>query len=130
MRAIDTNVLIRIATRDDERQTRAAEAVVASGAWVSHVVLAETAWVLVALYGLSRSQLAEVLSRLLSHISIAIQDADLVSEALALFKRSKKISFPDCLILEIARKGGHSPLATFDRDLAKLDGVERIAASG
>jgi len=31
------------------------------------------------------------------------------------------------LILEIARKAGHVPLATFDRDLAKLGGVQRLS---
>jgi predicted nucleic acid-binding protein len=31
------------------------------------------------------------------------------------------------LIVEIARKGGHVPLGTFDRDLAKLDAVQRLA---
>jgi len=29
-------------------------------------------------------------------------------------------------LLEIARKAGHLPLGTFDRDLAKLDGVVRL----
>lgn len=129
MRAIDTNILVRIATQDDERQARSAERAVAEGAWVSQVVLAETAWVLVSLYGLSRAELGDVIGRLLDHVSIAVQDQDLVAEALALFNRSNKISFPDCLILEIARKAGHTPLVTFDREFAKLDGVERITAS-
>ncbi len=46
MRAVDTNVLIRLITRDDPRQVTAAESYVARGAWVSHLVLAETVWVL------------------------------------------------------------------------------------
>ena len=126
MRAIDTNVLVRIAARDHEKQTRAAEEYVAKGAWVSHVVLAECAWVLTALYGLSRSELADTLRNLLNHASIVVQDADVVSEAVAQFAQRKALSFPDCLILEIARKAGHTPLATFDRDWAKLEGVEKL----
>ena len=39
MRAVDTNVLVRLVTRDDRRQVAAAEAFVARGAWVSHLVL-------------------------------------------------------------------------------------------
>jgi predicted nucleic-acid-binding protein len=50
MRAVDTNVLVRIIARDDPRQTGAAEAFVADGAWLSHVVLAELAWVLESVY--------------------------------------------------------------------------------
>lgn len=34
--------------------------------------------------------------------------------------------FSDCLIVEIARKAGHSPVGTFDKDFATLPGVERI----
>jgi predicted nucleic acid-binding protein len=33
--------------------------------------------------------------------------------------------FSDCLVLEVAR-AGHLPLSTFDRDLAKLDGAQRL----
>jgi predicted nucleic acid-binding protein len=36
------------------------------------------------------------------------------------------VDFSDCLILETARRAGQLPLATFDRALAKLDGVERL----
>jgi predicted nucleic acid-binding protein len=46
--------------------------------------------------------------------------------ALAHFRRSPSLGFSDCLALEIARKSGHLPLGTFDRDLAKLDGGERL----
>jgi hypothetical protein len=33
---------------------------------------------------------------------------------------------PFCLLVEIARKAGHLPLGTFDRALARLDGVQQI----
>jgi hypothetical protein len=29
-------------------------------------------------------------------------------------------------VLEIARKAGHIPLGTFDRNLSKLDGAKRL----
>jgi hypothetical protein len=38
-RAVDTNVVIRLLTRDEPRQTARAEAFVSKGAWVSHIVL-------------------------------------------------------------------------------------------
>ena len=41
MRAVDTNVLVRLVTRDDAKQVAVAEAFVARGAWVPHLVLAE-----------------------------------------------------------------------------------------
>jgi predicted nucleic-acid-binding protein len=45
MRAVDTNVLVRMVVGDDPRQTNAAELFVEAGAWVSVVVLAEATWV-------------------------------------------------------------------------------------
>ena len=35
MRAVDANVLVRLLTRDDAKQTAAADAFVSRGAWVS-----------------------------------------------------------------------------------------------
>ena len=46
MRAVDTNVLVRLVTRDDPKQVTAAESFVARGAWVSQLVLAETLCIL------------------------------------------------------------------------------------
>ena len=50
MRAVDTNVLVRLLARDDPKQTAAAEAFVVNGAWISHIVLVETIWVLTSVY--------------------------------------------------------------------------------
>jgi len=41
MRAVDTNLLVRLIVRDNARQVAAAESFVSAGAWVSHLVLAE-----------------------------------------------------------------------------------------
>ena len=40
MRAVDTNVLVRLLTRDDIPQTTSAETFIAKGAWVSVLALA------------------------------------------------------------------------------------------
>ena len=50
MRAVDTNVLVRLVARDDARQVASAEAFVAQGAWISHLVLVEAVWVLSSVY--------------------------------------------------------------------------------
>jgi predicted nucleic-acid-binding protein len=126
MRAIDTNVVIRLIIRDDLRQAGAADAFVADGAWVSLVALAETAWVIRSVYGLSAPETAKAIELLLQHRNLAIQDPDVVIAALAHFRSRPALGFSDCLMVEIARKAGHSPLGTFDRALSKLDGAERI----
>jgi predicted nucleic-acid-binding protein len=126
MLAVDTNVLVRLIARDDAAQVRTAEGFVAKGAWISHLVLAETIWVLDSVYDLARERVATAIDMLLSHQELTLQDADVVSEALSQFRLHPKVDFSDCLALEIARKAGHIPLVTFDRDFAKLEDVERL----
>ncbi len=126
MRAIDTNVLVRLLTRDDRRQAAAAEAFVSDGAWVSQLVLAEAMWVLSAVYERSAAQLINALEMLLAHQHLVLQDAEVVSAALAHFKRRPALGFSDCLVLEIARKAGHTPLGSFDKALAALPGAQRL----
>jgi predicted nucleic-acid-binding protein len=126
MRAVDTNVLVRLVVRDDEKQVRAAEAFIVGGAWVSHLVLAETTWVLDAVYERTAEQIAAAIDMLLNHEHLTMQDADVVTAAIENFRKRPGLGFSDCLVLEIARKAGHLPLGTFDRDLAKLDGAVRL----
>lgn len=126
MRAVDTNVLIRLITRDDSRQTEEAEAFVAAGAWISHVVLVEAMWVLASVYNLGSEKIATAVEMLLNHKDLTIQDADVVTAALEHFRSRPALGFSDCLILDIARKAGHLPLGTFDRDLSKLDGTHKL----
>lgn len=126
MRAVDTNVLVRLVVRDDADQVRAAEEFIASGAWVSHLVLAETIWVLDAVYERTPEQVAMAVDVLLNHQHLAVQDSDAVAAAIESFRMRPSLGFSDCLVLEIARKAGHLPLGTFDRELAKFDDAVRL----
>jgi predicted nucleic-acid-binding protein len=126
MRAVDTNVVVRLIVRDHPEHVAAADAFVASGGWISLLVLAETTWVLSSVYERSAKEIATAIEMLLAHQQLTVQDADVVSAALAQFRKKPAVGFSDCLLLEIARKAGHLPLGTFDRDLGKLDGAERL----
>ena len=126
MLALDTNVLVRLLARDDAKQAAAADAGVAKGAWVSQLVLAEAVWVLDAVYERTPKQLIAALDLLLAHESLVLQDADAVAAALAQFRAMPALGFSDCLVLEIARKAGHLPLATFDKALGRLTGTHRL----
>lgn len=126
MRAVDTNVLVRLITRDDPRQVVSADHFVAKGAWVSHLALAETSWVLASVYDRSAAEIATAVELLLNHRELTLQDPDVVAAALAVFKDRPAVGFSDCLLLEIARKAGQLPLGTFDRDLGELDGAQKL----
>ena len=126
MRAVDTNVLVRLITRDDPKQAAAAEAFVAKGAWVSLLALAEATWVLSAVYQLRAPEIATAVEMLLAHKDLTLQESDVVSAALDNFRKKPALGFSDCLLLEAARKAGHLPLGTFDHDLGKLRGAARL----
>ena len=126
MRAVDTNVLVRLVTRDDAKQVAAAEGFVARGAWVPHLVLAEATWVLTSVYDRSPVGIATAVEMLLNHQHLTLQDSETVAAAVASFRRRPALGFSDCLVVEVARKAGHLPLGTFDRSLARLDGAERL----
>jgi predicted nucleic-acid-binding protein len=126
MLAVDTNVLVRLLARDDARQAATADAAIAKGAWVSQLVLAEAMWVLDAVYERTPKQLIAALSLLLAHDTLVLQDADVVAAALAQLRAKPALGFSDCLVLEMARKAGHLPLATFDKALGRLDGAQRL----
>ena len=124
MRAVDTNILVRLITRHDRKQTAVAESFASKGTWVSTLVLMETTWVLTAVYDLAHAEMETVIDMLLHHRNLNLQDPDVVAAALEQYRKRPALGFSDCLILETARKAGHLPLGTFDKNLAKLDGAE------
>ena len=126
MRAVDTNVLVRLITRDDSRQVVSAESFIAKGAWVSVLALAETTWVLATVYELSSKDLAKAIEMLLNHHVLVLQDPDAVAAALDQFRAKPTLGFSDCLMLQLARKAGHHPLGTFDRNLGKIEGTQKL----
>jgi predicted nucleic-acid-binding protein len=126
MRAVDTNVLVRLIARDDSRQAAAAESFIGKGAWVPVLALAEAAWVLTSVYELSANDLARAIEMLLNHRDLVLQDSETVAAALELFRAKPALGFSDCLMLQLARKAGHLPLGTFDRNLAKVEGAQKL----
>jgi predicted nucleic-acid-binding protein len=126
VRAVDTNVLVRLITRDDAGQAASADAFVEKGAWVSILALAEATGVLAAVYERSTSELVIAVEMLLNHKELTLQDSDVVAAALELFRSRPALGFSDCLMLQLARKAGHLPLGTFDRTLGKVEGTQRL----
>ena len=122
MIGLDTNVLVRYLTRDDEAQFRAArrllEELETSGekAYLSVVVLAELASVLTISYRFDRQTLASTLEQILGTVELAVEDRDLVGAALSEFVAGKA-GFADALIGVRNHAAGCATTATFDRAL-------------
>src|SRR3954454_19617149 len=104
MRAVDTNLLVRLITRDDRTQVAAAESFVPKGAWVTMLVVVEATWVLAAVYDLTHAEIATAIDMLLHHRDLTVEQSDSVAAALEQYRNRPTLGFSDCLILETARK--------------------------
>ena len=85
MTAVDTNVVVRLLTDDDPRQSAAARALFADGpVWIAKTVLLETGWVLRCLYGFDERTVQDALTKLLGLRNVHAEDPASVADALAL----------------------------------------------
>lgn len=127
MKGVDTNVLVRFLVRDDERQYRRAAAALAALAEageeirIDSIVLCELVWVLRAGYGRDRGEVATALDALIEAKSFAIDERDLVREAIGRF-RSGKGDFADYLLGLRNLRAGCEATLTFDRKLRPAEG--------
>lgn len=123
MIGLDTNVLARYIAQDDARQspkaTRLVESLtVGAPGYVGVVSVIELAWVLTDCYQMTRAELCDTLGTLLRTKEIVVAHADVVWQALRLFKAGGA-DFADCLIERFGNADGCDYTATFDRDAAR-----------
>ncbi len=122
MNGIDTNVLVRYLTQDDAKQARAvdeliAEAVAEGGRLrIDDVVLCELVWVLRGAYRFDRVAIASALDKILSVALFAVDDRELLRQALDEYRRSGA-DFADHVIGRRNAKAGCESTFTFDRAL-------------
>lgn len=133
MIGIDTNILVRYLTRDDEPQFEMARRLIHDGIaagqpmLVSLLVLLETEWVLRSCYQLARTDIAAVFTSLLETRETAFEDEQTLEEALHSWKNCHA-DFADCLIVAKGRRLGCASVATFDLKAGKLRGAELLEA--
>lgn len=116
VRAIDTNVVVRFLTADDEKQAEAARSTIESGdIFIETTVILESEWVLRAGYGLSAKDIVAGIRGLAGLAGITLEEPLEVAQALDWM--SEGMDFADAL--HLARAGHCSAFVTFDRKLAK-----------
>ncbi|MCM2257192.1 MAG: type II toxin-antitoxin system VapC family toxin [Vicinamibacteria bacterium] len=116
MKALDTNVVVRVLTGDDRAQARAAtDAMRGQRLWVSRTVLLECEWVLRISYELDRRAIHAGLSRLLAYPLLEVDELDAVQRALDWYELG--LDFADALHLASAPRA--ETLLTFDASLAR-----------
>ena len=116
MRAIDTNVIVRLLTADDPNQAKAARRVIAAGdIFIGSTVLLETEWVLRAGYGFAANQISDALRGLAGLPGIEVEAPTELAKALDWM--SGGMDFADAL--HLTRSSHCSSFLSFDRKLAK-----------
>ena len=117
MIALDTNVLVRLVTGDDAKQTEAAAAALETErVWVAKTVLLETEWVLRYSYELDRSVIEQTFLQLLGLEQLEVEDRPAVLAALSAYAQG--VDFADALHVAPGREA--RSFVTFDRKLARL----------
>lgn len=114
MIAVDTNVLVRYAVKDDVAQTiEATDFLAKNVCWVHKTVLLETVWVLSskAGYALSREIVVKRVRHILGLENVFAQDEAEVANALTWFEAG--MDFADAL--HLASSDALDGFATFDR---------------
>ena len=130
MIALDTNVLVRYLVADDAAQTEAASALLSeltpeNPGFVCREVAVELVWVLERSYRYSHEQISTVLEELITSEELEIETSDDVASA-AFHYRGGGAGFSDLMIAAAANRRGASPLYTFDRRAAQMEGVELL----
>lgn len=131
MIGLDTNVLVRYLAQDEPKQaalaTRLIESLTAGEpGFVSHVVLAETLWVLESCYAAEPARVQQVVDALLRSSGILVERAESVWRALRQFKQGGG-DFADTLIAVSAADAGCRATYTFDKGAAKRAGMTLLA---
>lgn len=132
MPSLDTNVLVRYLVRDDERQLASARELIRGALlagetlYVPITVMLELEWVLRSSFGFDKEQVTTTLSSLLAAAELSFESEAAAEIALALY-RKHAADFADCVHVALAHAAGESPLWTFDRGAAKVDGARLLA---
>jgi len=133
MIALDTNVLVRFLTQDDDAQFQVAAGLIEGctrdvPGYVCREVMIELVWVLERAYKYSREEIAEALLSIVTASQLSVENAQDIASVVNLY-RKEGYDFADLMIRQAANRSGASVLKTFDLKLAKLAGVELLGAT-
>ena len=133
MRAFDTNLLVRILTRDDADQVEVIDRLMDQADETGEVffvpitVVLELEWVLRSVYKRTKPQMLTALGALLQNASLTIEHHQAVELALdAIDTGHRRTDFADALHIGVSAIAKHDPLLTFDEGCAQLSGAELL----
>lgn len=124
MIGVDTNILVRYLTRDDEQQWQQAVAVIKQNqpCFVANIVLCELVWVLRGRnYGFGKDEIINTLEAMLHSSVFEFESRSIVYQALQRYKQGLA-DFSDYLIGAIASQAGCTETVSFDSKLKEEKG--------
>lgn len=119
MIGLDTNILVRYLTRDDEPQWRLAAELIQQNqpCFIANTVLCELVWVLRgASYRFPKDEIIQVLETMLHSDAFEFENRSTVDQALQRYKQGGA-DFSDYLIGAVSRQVGCTETASFDSKL-------------
>jgi predicted nucleic-acid-binding protein len=129
--ALDTNVLVRLLTRDDHKQAEKVRLLFEAHSeandefFVSDVVLAELAWTLERAYRFDRTEIGKTIKAMTENATLMFESRDVLRVAYDIFE-SATVGFADCLIVARAQSRGCSSLLTFDKAMRTIPQVDLL----
>jgi predicted nucleic-acid-binding protein len=126
MVGIDTNILVRYLTKDDQEQWQRASEIIEGGeqCFIANIVLCELIWVLRGNpYKFSRKEISSTLEMMLQCSVFELESRSLAYQALQHFKQGNA-DFSDYLIGRIAQQSGCKTTFTFDQKLKSEKGFD------
>ncbi len=116
MLAVDTNLLVKLLTKDDLRQAkRAAKVIESDNIFIPKTVMLETEWVLRHAYGIGKNAIMSGFQKMMGLPNVSVEDQQTVFQAISWCESG--LDFADALHLASSMKA--DKFVTFDRAFIK-----------
>ncbi len=131
MRALDTNVVVRLLVNDDEGQALRARRLLEDAEergerlFLSRVALLETIWVLEAVYAFDRAEVLAAMEALARLACLELEDQVGALELVRL-GRATPCHLPDLVVGLAGRSRGCNATLTFEKSLRRSDLFEQL----
>lgn len=127
---IDTNIFIRYLTKDDPSKydkcreifKKAVEG--KTNLATSGMVIAELIWTLLSYYKVTKADVIEKISIIVSTENLYIPDKDIIADALILYSR-KNINYIDAYNAVFMRYHGFDEIYSYGQDFDAIEGIKR-----
>lgn len=129
--SVDTNILVRLITQDDEQQANAVTRLMAKHArsgellFVPITVVLELEWVLRSKKSKSKVDVIQALSALLTIVELSFESEGALEQALADYQDGGA-DFGEYVNLALSRNSEALPFWTFDRKASKAVGTKLL----